>query len=296
MAVQATLAWEEEGCHPRAQRGPVAGAETQFSLAPSIGVFGLVPVWARSIFSSSCVVVRAWCLVSGVRRRCFWRRCYASAYGVRGMQGCVLARGGAALWLRLLLRRRVCCDSRGVGRACRGGWRVRARRLRGARAGRKVGVRLASCRSCGRGAVPLLGRCACAPLFLCSRCRRCRRRSPAPRSRPCPRGALCVFMARCRRPAWHELLRKPLPDYAQCRTQRRFRGDSGIPALFCEPERIPGIFAQNLPLWSLRPSLTVGMTKIPKIPGSFQYFFCSNLRNLPTESSSKTFASCTDFA
>ena len=29
-----------------------------------------------------------------------------------------------------------------------------------------------------------------------------------------------------------------------------------------------GIFAQNLPLWSLRPSLTVGMTKIPKAEGS----------------------------
>ena len=28
--------------------------------APSIGVSGFVPVWARSIFSSSCVVVRAW--------------------------------------------------------------------------------------------------------------------------------------------------------------------------------------------------------------------------------------------
>ena len=63
VAVQATLAWEEKGSHPRAQRGPVAGAPTQFSLAPSIGVFGFVPVWARSIFSSSRVVVRAWCLM-----------------------------------------------------------------------------------------------------------------------------------------------------------------------------------------------------------------------------------------
>ena len=34
-----------------------------------------------------------------------------------------------------------------------------------------------------------------------------------------------------------------------------------------------GIFAQNLPLWSLRPSLTVGMTKIPKILGLFRYLF-----------------------
>ena len=63
VAVQATLAWEEKGGHPRAQRGPVAGATTKFSLAPSIGVFGFVPVWARSIFSSSRVVVRAWCLM-----------------------------------------------------------------------------------------------------------------------------------------------------------------------------------------------------------------------------------------
>ena len=56
MAVQATLAWEEKGSHPRAQRGPVAGADTKFSLAPSIGVFGFAPVRARSIFSSSFVV------------------------------------------------------------------------------------------------------------------------------------------------------------------------------------------------------------------------------------------------
>ena len=62
VAVQATLAWEGEGSDPRAQRGPVAGATTKFPHAPSIGVFGFVPVWARSIFSSSCVVVRAWCL------------------------------------------------------------------------------------------------------------------------------------------------------------------------------------------------------------------------------------------
>ena len=58
----------------------------------------------------------------------------------------------------------------------------------------------------------------------------------------------------------------------------------------------PGIFrisAKNLPLLSLRPSLTVGMTKIPKIPGLFHYFFCWNLRNLPTESTSEMLASFT---
>ena len=36
------------------------------------------------------------------------------------------------------------------------------------------------------------------------------------------------------------------------------------------------------------------MTKIPKIPGLFQYLFCWNLRNLFAESSSKTFASCAE--
>ena len=65
-------------------------------------------------------------------------------------------------------------------------------------------------------------------------------------------------------------------------------------ALFCEQEPpAPGVFAQNPPLWSLRPSLTVGMTKIPKIPGLFYYYFCWNLRNLPAESSSGTLASFT---
>jgi hypothetical protein len=71
------------------QRGPVAGAAAQFPRAPPIGVFGFVPawVWVRSIFSSSCVVVCARCLVSGVRRRCCWRRCYASACCARGVRG-----------------------------------------------------------------------------------------------------------------------------------------------------------------------------------------------------------------
>ena len=40
-------------------------------------------------------------------------------------------------------------------------------------------------------------------------------------------------------------------------------------------ERISGIFVNNLPLWSRR---TMGMTKIPKIPGLFRYFFGKNLR------------------
>ena len=119
VAVQAALAWEEKGGLPRAQRGPVAGATTKFSRAPSIGVSGFVPVWARSIFSSSRVVVRVCCLTPGARRRCFRWRCYASARGVRGVQGGVLGRG-AALWLRLLLRRRAWCLVPVVRRRVRG--------------------------------------------------------------------------------------------------------------------------------------------------------------------------------
>ena len=38
----------------RARNGaPLPGRTPSFLLAPSIGVFGFVPVWARSIFSSS---------------------------------------------------------------------------------------------------------------------------------------------------------------------------------------------------------------------------------------------------
>ena len=46
------------------RRTPRFRADAQFCRTPSIGVSGFVPVWARSIFSSSCVVVRAWCLES----------------------------------------------------------------------------------------------------------------------------------------------------------------------------------------------------------------------------------------
>ena len=49
-----------KGKQPARATGPRCRAATQFSRAPSIGVFGFVPVWARSIFSSSCVVVRWW--------------------------------------------------------------------------------------------------------------------------------------------------------------------------------------------------------------------------------------------
>ena len=67
---------------------PLPGRLPSFLLAPSIGVFGFVPVWARSIFSSSCVVVRAWCLVPVVRRRVRGTsgRSASAACGVRGVR------------------------------------------------------------------------------------------------------------------------------------------------------------------------------------------------------------------
>ena len=100
------------------------------------------------------------CVVPGVRRRCVWRQCYTCARGACGVQGGVLARG-AALWLRLLLQRRVRCGARDVGRACRGKC-ARGGCVRGARAGCR-GVGLASCHIFGRGVASLLGRRACAP-------------------------------------------------------------------------------------------------------------------------------------
>ena len=147
MAVQATLAWEEEGGHPRAQRGPVAGAATKFSHASSIGVFGFVPVWARSIFLSSRVVVRAWCLMPQssaallpVAVLCERARCARRA-GWRARARCCSVAAAAAAAARVLRLSRW---------RARVAWRVRAWRLRGARAGRDGGVRLASCRMCGR--------------------------------------------------------------------------------------------------------------------------------------------------
>ena len=162
VAVQATLAWEEKGSHPRAQRGPVAGADTKFSLAPSIGVFGFVPLWARSIFSSSRVVVRAWCpmprssaALAPAAVLCERARCARRA-GWRARARCcsmALVAGAAAARVLRLSRRRA-----------RVAWRLRAWRLRGARAGCCGEVRLASCCRRGRRAR------ARVPLFLCSRC------------------------------------------------------------------------------------------------------------------------------
>ena len=47
------------------RRTPRCRGGRPFCRTPSIGVSGFVPVWARSSFSSSCVVVRAWCLEFG---------------------------------------------------------------------------------------------------------------------------------------------------------------------------------------------------------------------------------------
>ena len=107
---------------------------------------------------ASSFVRGVWCL--GIRRRCFRWRCYASARGVRGVQGGVLARG-AALRLWLLLRRHVRCDSYGDGRAWRGGC------ARGGCVVRALGAME------GRGWLPVVGAggVRAGPLFLCSRCR-----------------------------------------------------------------------------------------------------------------------------
>ena len=127
-----------------------------------------VRVGTQHIFSSSCVVVRAWCLVPGARRRCFWRRCYASACGVRGVQGGVLA-CGAALWLRLLLRRRVYYNSHDDGCAWRGGCARSgcvARALGATEGWGWLPVGAACGTFCRR-----VGGVRAGPLFLCSRCR-----------------------------------------------------------------------------------------------------------------------------
>ena len=52
---------------PRAQRGPVAGATTKFSLAPSIGVSALCPCGHAAFFRrrASSFVRGVWCLGFG---------------------------------------------------------------------------------------------------------------------------------------------------------------------------------------------------------------------------------------
>ena len=128
VAVQATLAWEENGGHPRAQRGPVAGAKTKFSLAPSIGVFGFVPVWARSIFSSSYVVVRACCPISDEsRRRCLFMNKAACAFCSR-TPGCAPAGvHERRVWVvvRVHEHTRKVCSSGQAGQSLLRAWGVR---------------------------------------------------------------------------------------------------------------------------------------------------------------------------
>ena len=148
----------------------------------------------------SCVVSGAWssaallpAAVLCERVRCAWRA------GWRARARCcpVAAAAAAAACVLRLSRRRA-----------RVPWRVRARRLRGARAGCHGGVRLASCRSCGRGVVSLCGRCACAPPWSCARdvvdAAAGRRRRGHGRV-PFARGA-CLW--RCRLPAWHGSARR----------------------------------------------------------------------------------------
>ena len=159
VAVQATLAWEEKGSGPRAQRGPVAGATTKFSACPidrrlrlcaRVGTQHLFVVARRR----SCVLSGAWssaallpAAVLCERARCAWR----AGWRARARCCCVaVTAAAAACALRLARRRRA-----------RVAWRVRVRRLRGACAGRHGGVGLASCRRCGRGVVSLCGRSAC---------------------------------------------------------------------------------------------------------------------------------------
>ena len=101
---------------------------------------------------------RASSFVHGVcsRRRCYWRRCWASERGACGAQRSARARV-AAPWLRLLLRRRVRCDSRCACSAmCALGGCVRAS------VGCKEGGG-STCPCCERGVALLRDWRACAP-------------------------------------------------------------------------------------------------------------------------------------
>ena len=103
----------------------------------------------------SCVVSGAWSSAALLPAAvlCERVRCARRA-GWRARARCcpVAAAAAAAACALRLSRCRACVP-----------WKVRAQWLCGARAGCHGGVRLASCRSCGRGVVSLLGRCACAP-------------------------------------------------------------------------------------------------------------------------------------
>ena len=105
----------------RARNGaPLPGRIPSFRVPHRSASSALCPCGHAASFRRrvSSFVLGVWCLRA--RRHCRRRRCYASARGVRSVQGGVLGRG-AALWLRVLLRRRACCDCHGGGRAWRGG-------------------------------------------------------------------------------------------------------------------------------------------------------------------------------
>ena len=83
----------------------------------------------------------------------------------------------------------------------------------------------------------------------------------------------------------------PGPAPSQCRMQRRFHGDDGILALFCEPESpesSPRTFLSGLYVLHSQ----WGWRRFRRFRDYFT-IFCWNLRNLPAEPSSKTFSSCT---
>ena len=107
---------------------------------------GFVSVWARSIFSSSCVVVRAWCLVSAALLRAAARggRARCVRFEVRRACACccpVAAADAAAVRAQRLSRCLACWP--GAVRA----WRLRARALGAKRGG-------SSCFSCKQGTAP----------------------------------------------------------------------------------------------------------------------------------------------
>ena len=137
---------------PLPERAPSVAVPHR-SASPALRPCGHAASFRRRRRASSSVR-RVWS-----RRCCYWRRCWVSERGACGAQCGARARA-AVLWLRLLPRRRVRCNSRDARRACsamcaRGGC-VRAR------AGCKGGGR-SVCSSCERGVVLLCGRRACAP-------------------------------------------------------------------------------------------------------------------------------------
>ena len=159
MAVRATLAWEERKAPARATgprcRGdsPVLACpiDRRLRLCARVGTQHLFVVVRRR----SCVVSGAWrsAALLPAAVLCVCARCVRRAGRRARAWCCPVAAAAAAAACALRLSR---CRARVP-------WKVRARWLRGARAGCQGGVGLASCHSCGRGVASLLGRRACAP-------------------------------------------------------------------------------------------------------------------------------------